>query len=122
MEMDHSELWAQIGFWTKARLGIVHGTLLRDTDALLFSIPGYGGEDGDPDEAGLEWLLDEEVETERALRRRQFKIRLNGLDLYDITIGHLDRDTFNWVEDGEESGVHADDLDRALLRLAGLEC
>lgn len=121
MEMDHSELWAQIGFWTKARLGIVPGTLLRDADALLFSIPGCEADDGDPGEDGLEWLLGEELETERALRRRQFKIRLNGLDLYDITIGHLDRDTFNWVKDGEESDVHADELSETLLRMAGLE-
>ena len=113
MEMDHSALWAQIGYWTKVRLAVVPGTLLCADGALLFGIAGRG--DKDPVEPE-----DEEQERERALRRRQVNIRLNGLGLYDITLCHFDRETFTWVQDGEAAGTDVTVLNETLLRLARL--
>lgn len=94
-EMDHGALWAQIRLMTKMRLGTDMSTLLREEDALRFAI--------------------------RYPRRRVFIIRLNGRDLYDLTAGHVARPSMEWATDGEERDVHVEDLNAALLRLAGLE-
>lgn len=95
IEMDHNTLWAQIRIMTKMRLGIDMSTLAREDDALHFGI--------------------------RHPRRMTMLIRLNGRDLYDLTAGHLTRRSLEWVTDGEERDVHVENLNAALLRLAGLE-
>lgn len=95
MEMDHNVLWSQIALATKMRLGIETDSIYRSADSLMFGIAGR--------------------------KRRRFKVRLNGRDLYDITLGHLNRKTFDWVEDGRASDVDVTELNAALLRLAGLE-
>jgi hypothetical protein len=95
MEMDHNALWAQITLATKMRLGTGTGSIYRSDDSLMFGIAGR--------------------------KRQRFKIRLNGPDLYDITLGHLNRRTFDWTEDGQATDVDVTELNAALLRLAGLD-
>lgn len=94
MEMDHNVLWSQITLATKMRLGVETDSICRSEDSLSFGIAGR--------------------------KRQRFRIRLNGRDLYDITLGHLDRRTFDWVEDGQAVDVDVTELNAALLRLAGL--
>lgn len=95
MEMDHNALWVQITLATKIRLGIDMNSMTRSDDSLMFGIAGR--------------------------KRQRFKIRLNGLDLYDITLGHLNRETFDWTEDGQAPDTDVTELNATLLRLAGLE-
>lgn len=50
---------------------------------------------------------------------RKLIIRLNGLDLYDIEIGRMNRRTFEWVVEGQVANVYADQLAEAAVSLHG---
>jgi hypothetical protein len=93
--MDHNALMRQVTFKTKVQLDVDTRSLAREDDALHFLV--------------------------RRPRPRKVIVRLNGRDLYDVTIGHVARPSLERVVDGEERDVHVDDLNPALLRLAGLE-
>jgi hypothetical protein len=93
--MNHGTLWRQIRVATKMRLGIDTGSLLRLPDALQFDV--------------------------RCPRSRRFTVRLNGADLYDIEFGRMDMQRLEYVPLATSLNVHVADLNRTLLRLAGLE-
>jgi hypothetical protein len=48
-------------------------------------------------------------------------VRLNGADLYDIEFGRIDMQRLEYVPLATSLNVHVADLNRTLLRLAGLE-
>ena len=84
MEMDHGELWYQIGALAR-RLHVDMLSETRTEDSVSFECQPARG------------------------RRTVITIRLNPLDLYDVsTVAETVRD------------VYAEDLGGALLRLAGL--
>jgi hypothetical protein len=93
--MDHSELWQQIRLMTKMRLAIDMKSMIRHPDALQFDV--------------------------RVPKRRRMTVRLNGKNLYDLEFGRVSMRTFEYAVLGTAEDVYAEDLNGALLRLAGLE-
>ena len=51
--------------------------------------------------------------------RGRITIKLNDMDLYDIQAGHMNRRTFDWIVDAEESDVYVEDLVRFLDGIIG---
>ena len=50
-------------------------------------------------------------------RKRRLIVEVNGLDLYDITIGRTKRGTYQWVVDHKQTNIYAEDLDAAIRNL-----
>ena len=93
--MDHSELRQQIRVTTKMALAIDMTQLVREDDAPVFAI--------------------------RARRPQYMRVWLNGWDLYDIEVFEIDRRTFEKIPAGTEDGLYADQVNDAMLRLAGVK-
>lgn len=79
---------------------------------LQYSAEGLGGIEFDAR------ILPFKVNGERGSRARvmRVKVLLNGSDLYDVTVGYLNK-RFDWVEHAVVRDVYADNLHLVLLAL-----
>ena len=53
-------------------------------------------------------------------RGRKVKVRLNGRDLYDVTVGKVDRKTLEFKALAEMEDVYCDQLEDVFTALTGL--
>lgn len=50
---------------------------------------------------------------------RKVIIRLNGADLYDVEIGRAHRRSYEWIIEGQELNVHAEQLANVAITMHG---
>ena len=49
---------------------------------------------------------------------RKILIKLNGRDLYEVEVGYVSRDAYQWIVVAQESDVHVEDLRDRVRKLA----
>lgn len=97
----------------KAALGVPRG---RDADPATildqigrWTLASIGAREFVPVPSGLVF---------KALKSRYFRVVLTPADLYDVSVGRINRSTGQWVELGYVPGLYNDQLAGALIRLA----